>query len=110
MDAAPGPKEIRGAAAVASSLSYVVGLAGIVVGGLLLRDGDTTMAIVVWVLAFAAGAALMVAALVVRAIGDVQARLSLMESDLRVILADRNGTAPTARGGEGGQWGHQPPW
>lgn len=107
MDGPPGPKELQGAAAVASSLSYVVGLAGVVVGALLFRDGDTTLAVVVWVLAFAAGAGLMVAALVVRAIADLQARMSLMESDLRVILADRRGGDD--EGGRG-QWGHQPPY
>lgn len=107
MDRVPGPKELRGAAAVATSLAYIVGLAGVLVGGLVLRDGETTTAIVVWVLTFAAGAALMIAAMVVRAIASLLGRLAMVEQDLRTLVGDR------ARDGDDPRqpsWGHQPPW
>lgn len=110
MDRVPGPKELRGAAAVATSLAYVVGLAGVVAGGLVFRDGDTTLAFILWVLTFAAGGALMVVALVVRAFASLLGRFAAVEQDLRVLLGDRaRGDAGPDRPGDR-NWGHQPPW
>lgn len=106
MDRIPGPKELRGAAAVATSLAYVVGLAGVVAGGLVLRDQSSTVAIVVWVLTFAAGAALMIAAMVVRALASLLGRLAMIEQDVRVLVGERSPIDPAERS----QWGHQPPW
>lgn len=106
MDRVPGPKELRGAAAVATSLAYVVGVAGVVAGGLVLRDENTTVAIVIWLLTFAAGGALMIAAMVVRAIAGLLARIAAMEQDVRVLVGDRRREEYEPRS----DWGHQPPY
>ena len=74
-------------------MAYVVGLAGVVAGGLVLRDDDTTLAIIIWVLTFAAGAALMIAAMMVRALSTLLARQAALEQDVRVLLADRGRSA-----------------
>ncbi len=107
MDRVPGPQELRGAAAVATSLAYVVGIAGIVAGGLSLRDGDMVAAVVTWVLTFAAGAALMVLAMLVRGVAALLARLAQVEQDVRVLLSDRRREGD-GNGGE--RWGHRPPY
>ncbi len=105
MDRVPGPKELRGAAAVAASLAYIVGLAGIVAGGLVLRDGDSVGAVILWVLTFAAGAAMMVLAMLIRGVAAILARLTQVEGDVRVLVGDRNRDRA-----EADQWGHQPPY
>ena len=107
MDRVPGPKELRGAAAVATSLAYVVGLAGVVAGGLVLRDGDTIGAIVTWALTFAAGAALMILAMLIRGVAALLGRMGQLESDVRVLLSDR---AREGTGRDGERWGHRPPY
>lgn len=93
MDEVPSPGDLRGAGAVAQALAYALGLAGVVAGAIVLRDGETAVAVAVWVLTFAAGAVLMIAALLTRGVAGLIARVSRMESDLSVLLADR------ARGG-----------
>jgi len=103
MDSIPTPAELRGAAAVAQSLAYVVGLAGVVAGGLLLRDGEAAMAVVVWVITFAAGAILMIAAFMVRGLVALLARMTRVESDLAVLV--RRDAADEQRD----LWGHRPP-
>lgn len=100
----PSPAQLRAAAATAHSLAYVAGLAGVVAGGLLFRDGQAAFAAVVWVLTFAAGAILMIAAFLTRAMAGLMGRLTRIESDLRVLLADRG---PTDR--DHPRWsGHHP--
>ncbi|MFT5223050.1 MAG: hypothetical protein ACI867_001360 [Glaciecola sp.] len=108
IDRVPGPKELRGAAAVATSLAYVVGLAGVVAGGLILGEDNLAVATVIWVLTFAAGAALMIAAMVVRAIASLLARQAMLEQDVRTLVGDR--ARDRERPEEGESWGHQPPW
>jgi hypothetical protein len=88
MDRTPTPKDLRGAAAVAQTLAYVAGLAGVVAGGLLQLDGETAMAVVVWVLTFAVGAMLMIAAAIVRGLAALMAHIARVESDVRVLLSD----------------------
>lgn len=90
----PTPKDMRGAASVAVSLAYATGLAGVVAGAVLFQRGETTIGLVVIVVTFAVGAALMIASYLVRGLAAVLARLDLIESDVRVILADR---APGSR-------------
>ena len=82
------PKDLRGAAAVAQTLAYAVGLAGVVAGGLLFGDGETAFAVIVWVVTFAAGAVLMIAAFLTRGIATLLARVARIESDLAVLVAD----------------------
>ncbi len=89
MERIPSPKDLRGAAAVAQSLSYVAGLAGVIAGAVLYNEGEVAFAIVVWVLTFAAGAILMIAAFLTRAIAALLGRVARMESDLAVLVGDR---------------------
>jgi hypothetical protein len=62
------PKELQTAARVADALVYAAGLAGIIAGGLLFRDGQAGFAVVAWALAFVAGAGLRLAAWCARAL------------------------------------------
>lgn len=86
MDDAPDPKDLRGAAAVARTLAYAAGLAGVVAGGILLQQGDTAFAIAIWVMTFAVGALLMIAGFLLQAMTTILARLTAIESDLRVLV------------------------
>ena len=87
MERIPTPKDLRGAAAVAQTLAYAVGLAGVVGGGLLL-DREVAFAVIVWVVTFAAGALLMIAAFLTRAIAALLGRVARIESDVAVLVAD----------------------
>lgn len=89
MERVPTPKDLRGAGAVAQSLAYVAGLAGVIAGGLLYRDGETAFAVVAWVLTFAVGAMLMIAAFLVRAMAAILGHLARLASDVQVLIADR---------------------
>lgn len=111
MDAVPSPKDLRGAAAVAQSLAYVVGLAGVFAGALLYRADEVSFAMVVWVVTFAAGAVLMITAVLTRAIASLLARLAHVESDMRVLVG-RQATpdADPRAAREVDPWGHQPPY
>lgn len=99
MERVPTPKDLRGAAAVAQTLAYAVGLAGVVAGGLLFGDGETAFAVIVWVVTFAAGALLMIAAFLTRAIAALLGRIARIESDVAVLVADagRDRTAEPER-------------
>jgi hypothetical protein len=96
MDHVPSPKELRGAARACTVLAYAAGLAGVAAGTLLLRGGDLPFAIILWVITFAVGAALMGVAVVVRAVAGLSTQITRMESDLRVVIADRNRDRPLA--------------
>lgn len=98
MNEVPSPRELRGAAAVAQSLAYVAGLAGVVAGGLLFRQGDEAFAVVVWAMTFATGAILMIAAFLTRAIAALLGRVARIESDVSVLVADHDTERGTARG------------
>lgn len=89
MDRVPTPKDLRGAGAVAQSLAYVAGLAGVVAGGLLYRDGEMILAVVVWILTFAVGAILMIAAFLVRALAGLLGHVARLSSDVQILVADR---------------------
>lgn len=88
MERVPSPKDLRGAGAVAQSLAYVAGLAGVVAGALLYADGETAFAVVVWVLTFAVGAVLMIAAFLVRAMAALLGHIARIAADVQVLLAD----------------------
>lgn len=99
----PDPKDLRGATAVARTLAYAAGLAGVVAGGILYQQGEVPFAVAIWVLTFAVGALLMIAAFLLQAMTSLLARVAAMEQDLRVILS-RGGpdTPPPQRPG----WPH----
>lgn len=89
MERIPSPKDLRGAAALAQTLAYVAGLAGVVAGALIYRDGQTAFAVVAWVLSFAAGAILMIAAFLTRAVAALLGRVARIEQDIAVLVAHR---------------------
>ena len=97
------PKDLEGAGAVAQSLAYVTGLAGVVVGAVVFRDGQTFLALVVWILTFALGAMLMIAAFLVRGMAALLGRVARIESDLGVLLGDRASSGTD-------DWGDRPPY
>jgi hypothetical protein len=75
-------RELVMAARVADALVYAAGIAGVVAGGLLLRDGEPGFALVAWVVTFIAGAALRLASWGARALAELLARTARMEDDL----------------------------
>lgn len=89
MDEVPSPKDLRSAARACTMLAYAAGLAGVAAGTLLLRDGDLPFAIILWIITFAVGAALMGVAVVVRAMAGLIVQVTRMESDVRVLVSDR---------------------
>lgn len=88
MERIPSPKDLRGAAAVAQSLAYVVGLAGVLAGGVAFSDGDTAGAVLAWVVTFAAGALLMIVAMAIRGLSAILGRIARIESDVALLVAD----------------------
>lgn len=108
MERVPTPKDLRGAAAVAQSLAYVVGLAGVVAGGLVLRDGQVALAAVLWVLTFAGGAVLMIAAFLTRAMAALMGRIARIEADVAQLVAD-TGRDRAVDGGRDPWARHHPP-
>lgn len=89
LNPSPDPKDLRGAAAVARTLAYAAGLAGVVAGGILYQQGEVPFAVAIWVLTFAVGALLMIAAFLLQAMTSLLARVAAIESDLRVLVSRR---------------------
>lgn len=79
--------ELQTAARVADALVYVVGLAGVLAGALLFRQGDLPFAIIAWVLTFVAGTALRLAAWMARGVARLLERTERMEDDLARLAA-----------------------
>lgn len=67
-------KELHIGARTAEALVYVVGLAGVAAGGLLLRGDSPAYAVTVWALTFCAGAGLRLLATMSRAVAEILAR------------------------------------
>lgn len=93
----PDPKDLRGAAAVARTLAYAAGLAGVVAGGVLYQQGEAPFAVAIWVLTFAVGALLMIAGFLLQAMTAILARLAGLEQDVRVLVGRRG---PDPRDGD----------
>lgn len=87
MDRVPSPKDLNAAAGVAQSLAYAAGIAGVLAGGLLYRGGETGFAVVAWILTFAVGAILMVAAFLARGMAALLARITRIEQDIATFVA-----------------------
>lgn len=102
MDRIPTPQQLQIAARACVLMAYALGLGGVAGGTWLLRDGDVAMAIVLWLVTFAVGAALMGTALLIRALGGVGAQLTRLESDVRALADER------ARRGPGPDAGRDP--
>lgn len=88
------PRELITAARVADALVYAVGIAGVLAGGLLFRDGGVGFAIVAWALTFVGGAALRLAAWAARALAELLVRSRRIEDDLAVLLRERASPPP----------------
>jgi hypothetical protein len=89
MDEIPTPKELRGAARAATIVAYAVGLAGVAVGTLALREDDLATAVLLYVVTFAVGACLIGVATLVRAMAGLSARLAKVDADVSALLRDR---------------------
>lgn len=96
MEHVPNPKELRSAARACTVLAYASGLAGVAAGTLMLREGDLAFAVILWIITFAVGAALMGVAVLVRAVAGMSVQLTRMESDVRVLVAERVRLDPDA--------------
>jgi hypothetical protein len=76
------PTELHTAARIADALVYAAGVAGVIAGGLLFRDGQPAFALVAWVVTFIAGAGLRLAAWAAKALALLLVRTEQMEHDL----------------------------
>lgn len=102
-DRAPRPRDLRGAANVARALAYVLGLVGVVAGAVVYRSGGGTgLAVVIWVITFAAGAVLMIAAFLCDGLAALLGRTAALEQELRTITRSRDD--------EPWSGGHPNPW
>ena len=68
-------RELNIATRTADALVYTVGVAGVVAGGLLLRDGAFGFALVAWALTFVGGAVLRLISTLTRGIADIKSEL-----------------------------------
>lgn len=108
MDHVPSVKELHSAARACMVMAYAAGLAGVTAGTLMLRDGDIAFAIILWVITFAVGAALMGVAVVVRAVAAMTAELRSVASDVRVLVTDRSADHARTPGRDDPWSGHPP--
>jgi hypothetical protein len=76
------PRELVAAARVADALVYAAGVAGIVAGALLFRDGQPGFAVVAWALAFVAGAALRLASWCAKALAQLLTSTDRLREDV----------------------------
>lgn len=100
MEQLPDAKALRGAAAVARTLAYAVGLVGVVAGTVLYQQAELAFAVAIWVLTFAMGALLMICSFLLLAVSGMLARVTSIESDLHVLVGregPRTGERPSAR-------------
>ena len=105
MERVPSPKNLLGAAAVAQSLAYVAGIAGVIAGGLLYRDGDTAFAVVAWIVTFCAGAILMIASFLARGMAALLGRIAHIEQNVTTLVGRRVDDP----GDERDPWSRHPP-
>lgn len=94
------PQELLTAARIADALVYAAGVAGVIAGGLLFREGETAFAFVAWVVTFIAGAGLRLAAWASRALAELLQRSARVEEDLARLLAQGRAADPPAPGSE----------
>lgn len=77
------PRELQVAARVSDALVYAAGVAGVIGGALLFREGDVGFAIIAWVLTFIAGAVLRLAAWAARALAQLLVRTDQIAEEVR---------------------------
>lgn len=110
MERVPSPRDLHGAANVARTLAYVVGLVGVIGGAVVQRGGSTPLALAIWVITFAAGAVLMIAGFLCDGIAALLARTTQLEMKLSALRPEREPGAVTPPGDEDGWTGHPNPW
>lgn len=94
-DRVPRPRDLRGAANVARGLAYVLGLVGVVAGTVVYRSlGNVALAVVIWVVTFAAGAMLMIAAFLCDGLAALLGRTAALEQELRTVTRPRDDDRP----------------
>lgn len=108
MDDVPTPKELRSAGRAATILAYAVGLAGVTVGTLALREDELATALLLYVVTFAVGACLIGVATLIRAVAGLTARLHKIDSDVSVLLRDHAAGLPGATPDD--DWRHRSPY
>ena len=81
-------KELQIGARAADALVYIVGLAGVAGGGLLLRADQAGYAVIVWALTFCAGAALRLLATMSRALAEILTRSRTATERLQQLQGD----------------------
>jgi hypothetical protein len=94
MDDSPTPQELRVAARGATIMAYAVGLAGVAVGTLALRDDDLATAVLLYVVTFGVGACLIGVATLVRAAQGLAARFDRLEVSVSRLHSDRGDDRP----------------
>lgn len=104
-DRVPSPRDLRGAANVARTLAYVVGLVGVVGGGIVHRSGSASLALAIWVITFAGGAVLMIAGFLCDGLATLLARTAAIEQRLAALQRPDPGEAD-----RDGWQGHPNPW
>ncbi len=86
----PRPSDLRGAANVARGLAWVLGLLGVVAGTVVYRSlGNIALAVVIWVVTFATGAVLMIAAFLCDGLAALLGRTAALEQELRTVTRRR---------------------
>ncbi len=90
MDDHPTPQELRIAARGATIMAYAVGLAGVAVGTLALRDDDLATAVLLYVVTFGVGACLIGVATLVRALQGLSARFDRLEVSVSRLHSGRD--------------------
>lgn len=88
-------KQLHVGARTADALVYIVGLAGVAAGALLLLDGQPAFAVVAWALTFCAGAALRLLATMARGLAEVLVRTRATSERLEASAAPGSSGVPT---------------
>lgn len=89
------PRELDTAARITEGLVYAVAIAGVVAGALLYREGQLGFAVVAWVMTFAAGTVLRLAAWGARALAELLVRTRSLEEDVARFRATQAGSSQT---------------
>lgn len=85
----PTPRELRTAARAATIMAYAVGLAGVAVGTLALRDDELATAVLLYVVTFGVGTCLVGVATLLRAVGGLSARTARLEREVAIAARPR---------------------
>ena len=83
------PGQLHSAARLSTALVYTVGVAGVIAGGVLWREGNVPFALVAWALTFVAGAALQLVAWLTRGVAQILQRIEQLGEEIRLMRGDR---------------------